>query len=67
MRHPDENDLGKLKRLLKYIRGTLYLVLAIEAFSLKMRFIQGYVHAAFAAHGIFKLHTGAEITLGKVF
>jgi hypothetical protein len=65
VKHPDEDDWGKLKRLLKYIRGTLYLVLTIQASNLKLGFIQWYVDAAFAVHEDFKSHTGAGMTLGK--
>ena len=38
-KHPDEDDWGKLDHLLKYIKGTLYLVLIIEASNLEMGFI----------------------------
>ncbi len=65
VKHPDEDDWGKLKHLLKYIRGTLYLVLTIQASNLKLGFIQWYVDAAFAVHEDFKSHTGAGMTLGK--
>jgi hypothetical protein len=65
VKHPDEDDWGKLKRLLKYIRGTLYLVLTIQASNLQAGLIQWYVDAAFAVHEDFKSHTGAGMTLGK--
>ena len=60
---PDEDDWGKLKRLLKYIRGTLYLTLNLEASNLSC--IRWFVDASFAVHNDMKSHTGGAMTLGK--
>ena len=57
--------MGQVETLLKYIRGTLYLVLTIQASNLQVRLIQWYVDADFAVHEDFKSHTGAGITRGK--
>ena len=62
--HPDEDDWGKLNRLLKYIRGVIYLKLTLEATSLA--FIKLLVDASFVVHPYFRSHTSAGISLGKV-
>ena len=63
VRAPDEDDYGKLKRLLKYIRGTLYLPLILEVDDLRL--ISWWVDASFATHPDCKGHTGAMMSLGK--
>ena len=63
VREPDEDDWGKLKRLLKYTRGTLYLPLTLEVDDLRL--ISWWVDASFAIHPDCKGHTGAMMSLGK--
>ena len=59
----DEDDWGKLKRVLTYVKDTadLPLILSID----KMCVIKTWVDAAFAVHDTMKSHTGMMITLGK--
>ncbi len=63
VREPDEDDWGKLKRLLKYVNGTMYLPLTLEASDLN--FIRWWVDASFAVHPDFWSHSGAVMMLGK--
>jgi hypothetical protein len=52
----------KLKRLLKYIRGTIYMPLILKADSLNI--VKWWVDASYAPHGDCKGHTGATISMG---
>lgn len=61
---PYEDNRGKPKHLLKYIHGTFFLVLAIEAANMQLGIIKWYVDAAFAFNPEFKPHSGADMTLG---
>jgi hypothetical protein len=65
VKEPDEDDWGKLKRLLKYIRATIYmpLILILRADSLSI--IKWWVDASYAAHGDCRGHTGVTISLGR--
>ena len=63
VRDPDEDDWGKLKRVLKYIRGTLYLPLTLEIDD--MRLISWWVDASFAVHPDCKGHSGAMMSMGR--
>lgn len=63
MQEPDEDDWGKLKRLLKYVNSTLYLPLTLEASDLN--FIKWWVDASFAVHLDFWSHSGVVMMLGK--
>jgi hypothetical protein len=63
VRTPDEDDWLKLKRLLKYIRSTVYLPLILKAESLNV--IKWWVDASFATHDNCRGHTGATMSLGK--
>jgi hypothetical protein len=59
---PDEDDWGKIKRVLKYLKGTKDLVLTLSADDLNI--IRWYIDASFAAHEDCKGHTGAMMTMG---
>jgi hypothetical protein len=63
VKHPDEDDWEKLKRLLKYIRGTIYMPLILKADSLNI--IKWWVDASYATHGDCRGHTGATMSLGR--
>jgi hypothetical protein len=60
---PDDDDYKKLGRTLKYLRGTLYMPLTLEANDINI--IKWYVDASFAVHPDMKSHTGGSMTLGK--
>ncbi len=59
---PDEDNWGKLKRVIKYLNGTKNLKLHLLAESLSI--IQWYVDASHQTHKDCKGHTGAFLTLG---
>ena len=63
VKEPDEDDWGKLKRLLKYLWGTLYLPLILEIDNLNV--IKWWVDASYAVHPDCKSHTGVMMSLGK--
>ena len=63
MKDPDEDDRGKLKRLLKYLKGTIYLPLILAADS--MSFIRWWIDASFAVHMDMKGQTGAMMSFGE--
>ena len=63
VRHPDEDDWGKLKRVLKYLKGTLYLKLRITVNSLSSS--QWSIDASHGVHWDCKGQTGAGMTLGR--
>jgi hypothetical protein len=52
----------KLKRLLKYIRGTIYMPLILKADCLNI--VKWWVDASYARHGDCKGHTGATMSMG---
>jgi hypothetical protein len=60
---PDEDDWGKLKRLLKYIHANIYMPLILRADSLSI--IKWWVAASYAAHGDCRGHTGATMSLDR--
>lgn len=60
---PDEDDLKKLERLIKYLKGTRELVLTLEADDLTQ--IHVYIDASYAVHPDMKSHSGLVATLGK--
>jgi hypothetical protein len=49
VKSPDEDDWMKLKRLLKYIRGTIYMPLILKADSLNI--VKWWSDASYATHG----------------
>ena len=63
VRAPDEDDWGKVRRVLQYLKGTLYLKLRLTAESLvsALWFIDG----SDGVHWDCKGQTGAGMTLGK--
>ena len=62
VKHPDEDDWGKLKRVLRYLKGTADLSLNLSADGFHI--IHWYIDASFAAHDDCKGHTGAMMTMG---
>jgi len=63
VKRPDEDDWGKLKRLLQYLKGTLHMPLILSADSMTMP--RWWVDAAFAVHDDCKGHTGAGMSFGR--
>eukprot|EP00804_Cyclotella_cryptica_P023698 CCRYP_019315-RA/>CCRYP_019315-RA protein AED:0.52 eAED:0.52 QI:0/0/0/1/1/1/2/0/438 len=63
VKSPDEDDWGKVKRVLKYLNGTKDLGLTLSLDNLGI--VRWYVDASFAAHADCKGHTGAMMTLGE--
>jgi hypothetical protein len=63
VKQPDEDDWGKLTRLLKYIHGTVYMPLILNADSLSV--IKWWVDASYATHGDCRGNTGATMSLGR--
>jgi hypothetical protein len=61
--HLDNNNWGKLKRVLKYLTSTLSLRLTLFAESLSN--IIWYVDASHQLHEVCKGHTGSILTFGR--
>ncbi len=59
----DEDDWIKLRQVLKYLHGTVYLSLTLDA--KEMNLVRWWVDASFAVHPDCKSHTGAVLTLGN--
>jgi hypothetical protein len=59
---PDEDDWGKLKRVLRYLNGTIDMGLTLSVKS--MGLVRWYVDASFATHEDCRGHTGAMMTMG---
>ena len=62
VRSPDEDDWGKLRRGLMYLKGTLHMKLNITVDSLST--IRWYVDASYGVHADCKGHAGMMMTLG---
>jgi hypothetical protein len=60
---PTEQDLQKLSRVFKYLRGTADLVLTLEADNLNV--FKWWVDGSYGVHQDLKGHTGATMSLGK--
>ena len=60
---PDEDDWGKLKRVLRYLYSTRRLKLTLSADSLTN--IKWYIDASHQTHDDCKGHTGSLLTFGK--
>jgi hypothetical protein len=60
---PNEDDWGKLKRVLKYLNGTKYLKLKISVEDLGI--LKWYVDGSHNTHWDCKGHGGAMFTMGK--
>jgi hypothetical protein len=63
VKKPDEDDWGKLKRVLKYLKGTKYMKLTLNISDLNN--IRWWVDASYNTHEDCKGHTGGMMTLGK--
>ena len=63
MKEPDEDDWGKLKKVLKYLYGTRILKLTLSATD--MGKITWYVDASYAVHDDCKGQSGGTMLLGK--
>ena len=61
-RSPDEDDWGKLKLGLLYLKGTMHMKLNITVDSLTT--IRWYVDASYGVHSDCKGHTSMMMTLG---
>ncbi len=60
---PDENNWGKLKRVLKYLNGTKFLKLTLSVGDLGM--LKWYLDGSHNVHWDCKGHSGAVFKLGK--
>jgi len=63
VKNPDEDDWGKLKRVLKYLNGTKYLKLKLSVDGLGM--LKWYVDGSHNVHWDCKGHGGAVFKMGK--
>jgi len=62
VKDPDEDNWGKLKRVLKYLNGTKYLKLKLTVDNLRV--LKWYVDGSHNVHWDCKGHAGAMFTLG---
>jgi len=60
---PDEDDWNKLKRVLRYLKGTKHMKLSLRVDNLNT--ICWWVDAAYGVHMDLKGHTGMMMTLGQ--
>ena len=60
---PNEDDWENLIQLMKYLNGTIELVLKLSAEQLNI--FKWFVDAVFAAHADFKSHPGMAMTMGQ--
>ena len=60
---PDEDDYKKLRRTMQYLRGSIELLLTLEADD--VRVIKWWVDASYAVHDDMKSHTGGTMSMGK--
>jgi hypothetical protein len=63
VKQPDEDNWNKLKWLLKYIHGKIFMPLILRADNLSI--IKWWVVASYATHGDCQGHTGAMMSLGR--
>ncbi len=63
VRCPDEDDWGKVKRLLGYLKDTLHMPLILLADSLTL--LRWWVDAAYAVHHDCRGHTGTGMSFGQ--
>lgn len=60
---PDTDDYKKLRRVMKYLRGTIDLPLTLEADQAKI--MKWWIDASYAVHPDMKGHTGGAASMGK--
>jgi hypothetical protein len=60
---PDEDDWGKVKRVLGYLKGTMHMPLILSADSLTLS--RWWVSTAYAVHHDCKGHTGAGMSFSQ--
>ena len=60
---PDEDDWGKLKRVLKYLKGTMYMKLTLEVDNLSI--LKWWIDASHNVHMDCRGHTGTMFSLGR--
>ena len=60
---PDVDDYKKLRRVMQYLRATVYMPLTLEATDVSI--VKWWADASFAVHPDMKSHTGGIMTLGK--
>ena len=63
VKSPDTDDYKKLTRVMKYLRATIDIPLALEGEN--MRVIKWWVDAIYAVHPDMRSHTGSSMSLGK--
>jgi hypothetical protein len=63
VKNPDEDDWGKLKRVLKYLNGTKYLKLRLSVDDLGL--LKWFVDASHNTHWDCRGHGGAMFTMGR--
>jgi hypothetical protein len=63
VKRPDEDEWGKLKRVLRYLRGTRHMKLNLSANNLTT--IHWWVGASHATHNNCHRHLGTMMSLGK--
>ena len=63
VKKPFEDDWGKLRRLLKYLKGTKYMKLTLQVDDLSM--VKWWVDSSHLTHWDCRGHTGYMMTLGK--
>jgi hypothetical protein len=63
VKYPNENNWGKVKRVLRYLKGTLHMPLILSADSLMLSC--WWVDAAYAVHHNCKGHTGSGMSFGQ--
>ena len=61
---PDEDDWKKLGRVMKYLRGTIEIVLTLSANG-PVLVMKWWVDGAFAVHPDMRSHTGISMSLGE--
>ena len=62
MKYPTEQDMSKLERVLKYLKGTKTLGLSLRGETVVC--VCAYIDASYAVHDDFKSHSGVIISLG---
>eukprot|EP00804_Cyclotella_cryptica_P015947 CCRYP_019194-RD/>CCRYP_019194-RD protein AED:0.15 eAED:0.15 QI:0/-1/0/1/-1/1/1/0/395 len=63
VKKPDEDDWGKVKRVLKYLKGTNHMRLTLSVDDMSV--IRWWVDASYNAHHDCRGQTGAMMSLGK--